>query len=979
MDANSDDAAAIMAGNRVGAKGHIIVTGQGSSLNSNNVITLGFLGTGDLTIADGGQVTGYQLYLGNTQTGVGTATISGNGSAWNGQHGIWVGQFGTGTLNLSDGGSINDRSLQIAYDTGTHGTVNVGGAAGEAAKASGNLNVNTIVFNRNGGGSTGVLNFNTTDGTTVHAAISGVGTINQIAGTTVFTGDNSAFAGTMNITGGALQLGKGGTTGNLAVDVSTGTDATHKGTLAFDRSDAVTFSNVVSGTGSLVQMGTGTTTLTKDNSYSGGTTISGGTLSVASDAKLGDAAGGLTLNGGTLQVTGTQFTSTARSMTLGDQGGGFDIADAGNTFTVTQQLTGQGAVWKRGDGTLVLSGDNSFAGGLTVEGGTARAGIAGHALGTGLLTVKDGAKADLANFNTVTGGLAGAGNVAMGSGNLTLDQGFDTLFSGVIDGSGALTKTGTGTLTLAGVNSYTGQTTVSGGTLKQGAQGAFNAASSGYEVTSNGTLDLGGYATSLASLGNAGNVNFGGSGGAVLNVAGNYTGNGGMMTINTVLGDDSSKTDMLKVGGDTSGATKIYVNNVGGSGAQTVNGIKVVDVQGNSKGTFSLANSYTTKDGQQAVVGGAYAYTLQQGGTNTPADGDWYLTSHVSGPNPDPDCQNDNSCPAPKPEPRYSAGVPVYEGYVQNMLALNKLPTLQQRVGNRYWTGENGNGSNNGGTVNDVGVWARVEGAHNRLEPDTSTSRMKQDINTFIMQAGVDGQFYEGKNGKLIAGITGQYGHAKGDVSSFHGDGDIATDAWSLGATTTWYGNNGFYVDGQGQVTWFDNDLNSWTANTGLADGRKATGYALSIEAGQRLAIDQNWSLTPQAQLMYSSIDANAFNDTWGSRVNLHDGDSLVGRLGLAADYRSNWKGSDGLMVNTNVYGIANLYQEFLGGTTVNVSGVDFETDNDRTWAGMGAGGTYAWADNRYAVYGEGSINTSLNHFADSYAFKGNIGFKARW
>ena len=665
-------------------------------------------------------------------------------------------------------------------------------------------------------------------------------------------------------------------------------------------------------------------------------------------------------------------------MTLGDQGGGFDIADAGNTFTVTQQLTGQGAVWKRGDGTLVLSGDNSFAGGLTVEGGTAKAG-ADHAFGSGPLTVKDGAKADLANFNTVMAGLAGAGNVAMGSGNLTLDQGVDTLFSGVIDGSGALTKTGTGTLTLAGVNSYTGQTTVSGGTLKQGAQGAFNAASSGYEVTSNGTLDLGGYATSLASLGNAGNVNFGGSGGAVLNVAGNYTGNGGMMTINTVLGDDSSKTDMLKVGGDTSGATKLYVNNVGGSGAQTVNGIKVVDVQGNSKGTFSLANSYTTKDGQQAVVGGAYAYTLQQGGTNTPADGDWYLTSHVSGPNPDPDCQNDNSCPAPKPEPRYSAGVPVYEGYVQNMLALNKLPTLQQRVGNRYWTGENGNGSNNGGTVNDVGVWARVEGAHNRLEPDTSTSRMKQDINTFIMQAGVDGQFYEGKNGKLIAGITGQYGHAKGDVSSFHGDGDIATDAWSLGATTTWYGNNGFYVDGQGQVTWFDNDLNSWTANTGLADGRKATGYALSIEAGQRLAIDQNWSLTPQAQLMYSSIDANAFNDTWGSRVNLHDGDSLVGRLGLAADYRSNWKGSDGLMVNTNVYGIANLYQEFLGGTTVNVSGVDFETDNDRTWAGMGAGGTYAWADNRYAVYGEGSINTSLNHFADSYAFKGNIGFKARW
>ncbi|WP_162792722.1 hypothetical protein [Ochrobactrum sp. 3-3] len=46
---------------------------------------------------------------------------------------------------------------------------------------------------------------------------------------------------------------------------------------------------------------------------------------------------------------------------------------------------------------------------------------------------------------------------------------------------------------------------------------------------------------------------------------------------------------------------------------------------------------------------------------------------------------------------------------------------------------------------------------------------------------------------------------------------------------------------------------------------------------------------------------------------------------------------------------------------------------------GIGAGGTYAWADNKYAIYGEGSVNTSLNHFADSYAIKGNLGFKVKW
>jgi outer membrane autotransporter protein len=83
----------------------------------------------------------------------------------------------------------------------------------------------------------------------------------------------------------------------------------------------------------------------------------------------------------------------------------------------------------------------------------------------------------------------------------------------------------------------------------------------------------------------------------------------------------------------------------------------------------------------------------------------------------------------PKPSPRYSAGAPVYEGYVQNMMALNKLPTLQQRVGNRYFAGTiasdaaatSSDGA--GAGAEQPGIWARVEGAHNRLEPSTSTAR----------------------------------------------------------------------------------------------------------------------------------------------------------------------------------------------------------------------------------------------------------------
>ncbi|WP_143128775.1 autotransporter outer membrane beta-barrel domain-containing protein, partial [Brucella rhizosphaerae] len=64
---------------------------------------------------------------------------------------------------------------------------------------------------------------------------------------------------------------------------------------------------------------------------------------------------------------------------------------------------------------------------------------------------------------------------------------------------------------------------------------------------------------------------------------------------------------------------------------------------------------------------------------------------------------------------------------------------------------------------------------------------------------------------------------------------------------------------------------------------------------------------------------------------------------------------------------------------SVKVAGTTFGTGNDKTWGGLGAGGTYAWADDKYALYGEGSINTSLTNFADSYALKATIGFRTKW
>ncbi|EOQ36913.1 autotransporter outer membrane beta-barrel domain-containing protein [Brucella abortus] len=790
-------------------------------------------------------------------------------------------------------------------------------------------------------------------------------------GTLILTGANTYTGGTA-ISGGTLQLGDGATNGSVQGAISTGADAAHKGVLAIRAAAGTpaTIGNTISGTGSVSVLG-GTVTFSVANSYTGATTVSAGTLVVANDNTGGgtttvDVGAGLQI--GTGGVSGSLAGDIVNNGTL--------VVDRSNAFDLANVISGTGSLTKNGAGTLTLSGVNSYTGGTTVSAGILT--LTGDNTGGGTTTVDAGAVLQIG-----TGGTSGnlAGDIA-NNGALVVNRSDALNLANAISGAGSLMKSGAGTLTLSGANSYTGATTVSAGTLTQGAAGGFSTASSRYDVDTDGTLDLGGFDTMLAALYNAGTINMNvGAAGSTLMVNGDYVGHDGTIVFNTVLGDDNSKTDKLMVGGDTAGNTNVQVVNRDGLGAQTVKGIEIITVGGQSNGVFSLVSDYRTKDGQKAVVGGAYAYTLHQGPARGANDGDWYLISQLEDIKPDnPATRRVSDTPdAPDtPAPRYSANVPVYEGYVQTMQALNKPSTLQERVGKRYMTGENGDGRTSGGMVDAHGIWARIQGAHDRLEPTTLTG-MKQEINTFILQAGVDGQFYEDENGKLIAGITGQYGTARSNIVARDGDGRISTNAWSLGATATWIGNDGFYVDTQGQVTWFESDLNSDTADVGLASGRKATGYALSVETGKRIALNGNWVLTPQAQLIWSSINADDFEDVWQANISVARGNSFAARFGLAASYDSSWQGSDGRVVNTSVYGITNLYQEFLGGTRVNISGVDFSTDNDRTWAGIGAGGTYAWAGGKYLIFGQGTINTSLDHFADSYAIKGDVGFKVKW
>lgn len=312
--------------------GALTLTGAGSQLSSGGALNIGQWGTGTLTVSNGAVATANTVTLGASASGSGTLNLVGGSTL--------ASQALTGGSGLMrqvnfDGGTLRATASNTAFISGFSGT--------ELNVAAGGLTLDTAGFD-----------------VTAASPFSGVGALIKTGlGTAVLTGDNSYTGGT-TISSGTLQLGNGGSSGSITGDV------TNNGTLAFNRSDAYTYGGQIAGTGAVDQIGTGTTILTGNNTYAGGTSINGGTLQVASDANLGNASGPLSFNGGTLQNT-TSFSS-ARAVTLG-AGGGTLRTDADLTYSGL--IGGVGALTKTGAGALVLTGNNAaYAGGTTVEAGT---------------------------------------------------------------------------------------------------------------------------------------------------------------------------------------------------------------------------------------------------------------------------------------------------------------------------------------------------------------------------------------------------------------------------------------------------------------------------------------------------------------------------------------------------------------------------------------------------------------------------------
>lgn len=397
-------------------------------------------------------------------------------------------------------------------------------------------------------------------------------------------------------------------------------------------------------------------------------------------------------------------------------------------------------------------------------------------------------------------------------------------------------------------------------------------------------------------------VNFGHADGEpwqTLTINEDFTGNGGKLVFNTVLNDDTSETDKLKVLGNTAGNAFVAVNNIGGTGAQTIEGIEIIEVAGNSDGTFEKAGR---------IVAGAYDYNVVQKGSN------WYLTSFIPAPpdpeEPDPVDPHDPDPVDPDPvdpidpdpvdpvdpiipEPEEPVAPPVTEqqyrpeagSYLANNYAANTLfmTRLHDRLGETQYvdmlTGEK----------KVTSLWMRNVGAHTRFKD--GSGQLKTQSNSYVMQLG--GDLAQWSSDGLdrwhlgaMAGYANSQNRTQSSLTGYHSRGQVT--GYSVGLYGTWYANDtdktGTYVDTWALYNWFDNKV---MGQEQAAEKYKSSGITASVEAGYSFKLGENernsYWLQPKAQVVWMDVQADSHREANGTRVKDNTDGNLMTRLGVKA------------------------------------------------------------------------------------------------
>jgi len=509
-------------------------TGTNLTVTANNVTGVAFgifgdnRGTGALSITSTGTVSatgtnGYGIYALSSHTGTNLTVTANNVTGV--AYGIFGDNRGTGALSITSTGTVSATGTNgygifavnktRAISLTVSGTVTGGSYSDGYGNAAAGVDAVSGIYVDSSSGSNAINLLSTA-------------VVNSTSGRAITASGNTSI--TFNA--GSVVTGAIGFNGNLTLNTLTGSAQTLTRLIELS-SDLVGSGEYVIGT--VTKSGAGTLILTGANTYTGGTTISAGTLQIGSGSTTGSIGGNVT-NNATL------------------------VFNRSDSVTFAGIVSGTGSLTQSGTGTLTLTGANTYTGGTTLTGGLINF-TALNNLGTG-------------NFTINGGGLQwGAGTVLDVSARLnplgTLGGTFDTngnavTLASVISGPGALTKSGVGTLTLTGANTYTGGTTVAVGTLSLGSN---TAAGIGTITTTGSVID---YANGIA-------------------VANAIVINSNMTQLQTLAGVSATQSGVISETGGARPLEKIGAGTLILTGANTYTGGTTI-----SAGTLQIGSGSTT-------------------------------------------------------------------------------------------------------------------------------------------------------------------------------------------------------------------------------------------------------------------------------------------------------------------------------------------------------------------------------------------------